>query len=285
MKINFKYFDFPKNYILKACLLLLILLPIIKNNVLVYALLLLFLLVFNTVIAYLVLSFTLDFKIEFLENELHLIKGKRSLKLKYRDIKMVKISNNIFGTKNISLNYRPRETGFIFWVIFSDLINFGYIVDVIMANAITLPNVINHDEILEKLSEKINIDFKEKCTTKISYKYSIKEYLAQMRLYLYFTVIMSIIDFINLNLFIVIPIYILFSIRFLKNNNYLANIGNEILKVVSKNEIYFFINNFEIIDNEIDITIYKGIVNSKIPIKNSRFVIDGNIARILKIEH
>ncbi|WP_156286014.1 hypothetical protein [Oceanivirga salmonicida] len=270
MKIKFKIIDMQKKSIPKIALLFLLLLPTINYLFIIYILLLLSLIVFQ-IVAYFIIRFFIKIEIEFLENELHIIKRKKILKIRYRDIRMIKISKNVFGTKNISINFYPIGIGIILWELFGDLISFGRIM-ILMHNSILLPNVVNYDEILNKLSEKTDINFNENCTIKLSYKYSLKHYLASLSLDLYGFYLMAILilhfemewlEYVPLIPIYIIILYILTSLKVFNNNEYFASIGDIILKIESKNEIYIFTDDFEVDKNKLNIKVFYPQIKSK----------------------
>ncbi|WP_067141265.1 hypothetical protein [Oceanivirga salmonicida] len=277
MKIKFKFFDIQKLSIFKISLVIIMFILTIKIMY-IFFMFLIFLLIINLIISYIYIKFKLNLEIYFLENELHIIKGKLVFKLKYSNIKMINITDNLFSSKNISLNYEPKRTEVSFFNTFHNIQYFSN-----MTNAIFLPNVVNYEEILDKLSKKININIKNKCIIQVSYSSTIKDYMGNINYIIYiFTVIFMLLS--EYSLIWLIIMYIFINLPFLKNKKYFIDINDNILKVESKNNIYFFIDNFEVDGNKLYINVFFPEPDSKILVGNQLFKSECGISRKLTIE-
>ncbi|WP_067141253.1 hypothetical protein [Oceanivirga salmonicida] len=272
MKIKFKILDIPKLAIPRYILLFILLIPTItKTYIFVLGLIILFIL--NLIISYICITYFLKIEVIFLENELHIIKRSRFrkdvvFKLRYSDIKVIKITDNIFGTKNISLNYVLRGINVGFLPVFFYIFFLGFSLSTNLNRGLMLlPNVINCGEILEKLSEKTNLDIKSNCKIQVSYKLSINNYVDSLSGVLLFFIVIFIL-LLGYNLLWLIVIVIFSNLPILKNREYFIDINGYILKVASKNDITFFIDNFEINENKIYIKIYRyGLIKTSTTLK------------------
>ncbi|WP_156286558.1 hypothetical protein [Oceanivirga salmonicida] len=288
MKIKFKSFDIQKLSIPKFVLIAIWIMLIIEK---VYVLPLEFgkFFIIDFIGMYIYINFFLNIEIKFLENELHIIKISRFFKnevfkLKYRDIKMIKVTDNLFGTKNISLNHAFRGNRitsiflffhlcfFKFNTFFQEPQNMGY-----KTKYILLPNIVNHKEILEKLNEKTNIDINSICMTQVSHRLSIKNYIGFLRMIFYFSISVFILSS-DYNPIWLIVVYIFISLPILKNKKYFININDDILKVASENDNTFFINNFEFDENKVIIK------TNSFPFLSIFFISECNFSWKLKIE-